>query len=440
MLNKFGAWATAVGLSLQIVAGSNAMADELPASINDTASTDTIKVGILHSLTGTMAITEAALKDTLMMLIDEQNQKGGVLGKKIEPVVLDPASDWEIFEKQSQDLLTQENVSAVFGCWTSISRKAVLPALEKYNGLLFYPAQYEGEESSRNIIYTGAAPNQQLIPAVAFLMSEVGAERFVLVGTDYVYPRTANKIIAAYLKALGVPDSNIMINYTPFGQSDWKDIVADIKKFGNQGIKTAVISTLNGDSNLHFYHEYNEQGITSDDIPVLAFSIGEGELAGMETAKLAGHYAAWNYFESVKSPENDHFIAHWHEWTNDNNKVTNDPMEATYIGFNLWVKAVEKANSTKVDDVLNNIVGLSTPNLTGGHAQVLPNHHITKPVYIGKILPSGQFEVVWFTDQEVAGDAWSDFLPSSKHIKADWTNPINCGAYDTTTDTCLLNR
>jgi len=400
------------------------------------AEDDTIKVGVLHSLSGTMAISETTLKDTMLMLIDEQNKKGGVLGKKLEAVVVDPASDWPLFAEKARELIEKDKVAAVFGCWTSVSRKSVLPVFEELNGLLFYPVQYEGEESSKNVFYTGAAPNQQAIPAVDYLMNDVGVKRWVLAGTDYVYPRTTNKILEAYLKAKGVAEEDIMINYTPFGHSDWQSIVADIKKFGSEGKKTAVVSTINGDANVPFYKELGNQGISAEDIPVVAFSVGEEELSGIDTKPLVGHLAAWNYFMSVDDPANDAFIKAWHGFIKDDKRVTNDPMEAHYIGFNLWVQAVEKAGSTDTDKVVEAIIGLETPNLTGGTAKMLKNHHVTKPVLIGEIQDDGQFQVVWQTDAEVPGDAWSDFLPGSKDIIADWTPPISCGNYNTKTKTC----
>ncbi len=396
---------------------------------------DTIKVGILHSLSGTMAISETTLKDTMLMLIEEQNKKGGVLGKKLEAVVVDPASNWPLFAEKTRELISKNKVAAIFGCWTSVSRKSVLPVVEELNGLLFYPVQYEGEESSKNVFYTGAAPNQQAIPAVDYLMKDVGAKRWVLAGTDYVYPRTTNKILEAYLKAKGVKSEDIMINYTPFGHSDWQSIVSDIKKFGSQGKKTAVVSTINGDANVPFYKELANQGISAADIPVVAFSVGEEELSGIDTKPLVGHLAAWNYFMSVDAKENDAFIKKWHAFIKDKKRVTNDPMEAHYIGFNMWVKAVEKAKSTDTDKVIDAIVGVKVPNLTGGTAEMLPNHHITKPVLIGEIQDDGQFEVVWETDKLVPGDAWSDFLPGSKDIEADWVK-LKCGNYNTKTKKC----
>jgi urea transport system substrate-binding protein len=399
------------------------------------AAQDTIKVGVLHSLSGTMAISETTLKDTVLMMIDAQNKKGGVLGKKLEAVVVDPASDWPLFAEKAAQLLEKDKVAVTFGCWTSVSRKSVLPVFEKDNGLLFYPVQYEGEESSKNVIYTGAAPNQQAIPAVDYLMNEVKVKRWVLEGTDYVYPRTTNKILEAYLLSKGVAAADISINYTPFGFSDWQSRVAAIKKFGSAGKKTAVVSTINGDANVPFYKELGNQKISAEDIPVVAFSVGEEELSGLDAKPLVGHLAAWNYFESIKTPANTAFINQWHTFIKNPKRTTNDPMEATYIGFNLWVKAVTKAQSTDVEKVLAALVGTETPNLTGGIAKVLPNHHITKPVFIGEVKADGQFNVVWKSMGTVPGDAWSDFLPGSKDIDADWVT-LKCGNYNRVTKKC----
>lgn len=401
-----------------------------------TKAAETIKVGVLHSLSGTMAISETTLKDTVLMMIEEQNKKGGLLGKKLEAVVVDPASNWPLFAEKTRELLSQEQVDVIFGCWTSVSRKSVLPVIEELNGLLFYPVQYEGEESSKNVFYTGAAPNQQAIPAVDYLMNEIGVKRWVLAGTDYVYPRTTNKILEAYLKAKGVADADIMINYTPFGHSDWQGIVSDVKKFGSAGKQTAVVSTINGDANIPFYKELGNQGISAEDIPVVAFSVGEEELSGLDTKPLVGHLAAWNYFQSVESSENTAFIKQWKSFINDDKRVTNDPMEATFIGFNMWAKAVEKAGTTDVDAVGDAIIGITSPNLTGGTAVMNRNHHLSKPVLIGEIQSDGQFEVVWETDGVVPGDAWSDFLPGSKDIVADWVAPIKCGNFNAKTAKC----
>ncbi|MEX0955868.1 MAG: urea ABC transporter substrate-binding protein [Rhizobiaceae bacterium] len=398
------------------------------------AQEDTIKVGVLHSLSGTMAISETTLKDVMLMLIEQQNEKGGLLGKKLEAVVVDPASDWPLFAEKARELISVNEVAAVFGCWTSVSRKSVLPVFEELNSLLFYPVQYEGEESQRNVFYTGAAPNQQAIPAVDYLMNE-GVERWVLAGTDYVYPQTTNKILQAYLEAKGVASEDIMINYTPFGHSDWQTIVTDIKNFGSAGKKTAVVSTINGDANVPFYKELGNQGIKAEDIPVIAFSVGEEELAGIDTAPLVGHLAAWNYFQSVENDDNTAFIEAWKAFTSEE-RVTNDPMEAHVIGFNMWVEAVEKAGTIDPDAVIDAIIGVSVPNLTGGLSTMMPNHHITKPVLIGEIQDDGQFEVVWETSGLVVGDEWSDYLPDSKDLIADWRAPMSCGNFNVATGKC----
>ncbi|WP_340148834.1 urea ABC transporter substrate-binding protein [uncultured Sneathiella sp.] len=393
------------------------------------AADDVIKVGVLHSLSGTMAISETTLKDAVLMMVDDLNKNGGLLGKKVEAVVVDPASNWPLFAEKARELIEVENVDVVFGCWTSVSRKSVLPVFEELNSMLFYPVQYEGEESSRNVFYTGAAPNQQAIPAVEYLMSEEGGsvERWVLAGTDYVYPRTTNKILESFLKAKGVAEEDIMISYTPFGHSDWQTIVSDIKKFGSEGKKTAVVSTINGDANVPFYKELGNQGIDAADIPVVAFSVGEEELAGLDTAPLVGHLAAWNYFMSIESEENDAFIKKWKAFIGDDKRVTNDPMEATYIGFKMWTQAVEQAGTTDVDAVRQAMYGQKVKNLTGGTAVMNTNHHLSKPVLIGEIQDNGQIETVWRTEDVVVGDAWSDYIPESAKLVADWTYPYVCG-------------
>jgi urea transport system substrate-binding protein len=399
---------------------------------------DTIKVGILHSLSGTMAISETTLKDVMLMLIAEQNKKGGLLGKKLEAVVVDPASNWPLFAEKARELVSQDKVASVFGCWTSVSRKSVLPVFKELNSILFYPVQYEGEESQRNVFYTGAAPNQQAIPAVDYLAGKDGGsvKRWVLEGTDYVYPRTTNKILEAYLKdVLKVAPEDIMINYTPFGFADWQTEVSKIKAFGSAGKKTAVVSTINGDANVPFYKELGNQGVKATDIPVVAFSVGEEELAGLDTKPLVGHLAAWNYFESIKTPANQAFIKTWHDFIKNPKRTTNDPMEAHYIGFHMWAKAVEKVGSTDADKVIAALPGTQAPNLTGGTSTMLPNHHITKPVYIGEIRPDGQFDVVWKTKELVPGAAWSPYLPGSKDLVADWVK-LNCGNYNTVTKAC----
>ncbi len=398
------------------------------------AADEPIKIGVLHSLSGTMAISETTLKDTMLMLIEEQNKKGGILGRPVEAVVVDPASDWPLFAEKARELLTVENVDVIFGSWTSVSRKSALPVLEELNGLMFYPVQYEGEESSKNVFYTGAAPNQQAIPATDYFLDELGVEKFALLGTDYVYPRTTNNILESYLKGKGIAEEDIFVNYTPFGHSDWSKIVADVVALGADGKKVGVISTINGDANIGFYKELAAAGVSADDIPVVAFSVGEEELSGLDTANLVGHLAAWNYFQSADSELNDDFIAKWKAFAGED-RVTNDPMEAHVIGFNMYVKAVEAAGTTDVDAVRNAMYGLEVPNLTGGTAVMLPNHHLAKPVLIGEIQADGQFDIISQTE-EVPGDAWTDFLPESAVLKSDWKD-LGCGMYNTETKSCV---
>jgi urea transport system substrate-binding protein len=399
------------------------------------AEGDTIKIGVLHSLSGTMAISETTLKDTVLMMIDEQNKKGGVLGKKLEAVVVDPASDWPLFAEKARELISVDGVDVIFGCWTSVSRKSVLPVIEELNGLLFYPVQYEGEESSKNVFYTGAAPNQQAIPAVDYYLNELGVEKFALLGTDYVYPRTTNNILESYLQGKGIAKEDIFVNYTPFGHSDWSKIVADVKALGADGKKVGVISTINGDANIGFYKELAAAGISADDIPVVAFSVGEEELSGLDTSNLVGHLAAWNYFMSADTPANAEFIKTWHAFTGNDKRVTNDPMEATYIGFNMWVNAVTAAGTTETDAVAKAMIGQKFPNLTGSEAEMLPNHHLTKPVLIGEIRADGQFDIISQT-APVPGDAWTDFLPESAVLESDWAT-LDCGMYNKETKTCV---
>ncbi|HKK23556.1 MAG TPA: urea ABC transporter substrate-binding protein [Pseudohaliea sp.] len=395
-----------------------------------------IKVGILHSLSGTMAISETTLKDTMLMLIEAQNAKGGVMGRRLEPVVVDPASNWPLFAEKARELIQQEGVDVIFGCWTSVSRKSVLPVVEELKVPLFYPVQYEGEESSKYVFYTGAAPNQQAIPAVDYLREAYGIERWVLEGTDYVYPRTTNKILEQYLKDHGVADEDILVNYTPFGFSDWQSEVSRIKDFGAKGKPTAVVSTINGDANVPFYKELANQGISAADIPVVAFSVGEEELSGIDTGPLVGHMAAWNYFQSVRSPANDAFIEQWHAFIGDTDRVTNDPMEAHYIGFHMWLEAVKKAGTPEPEAVVDAMIGVTAPNLSGGVSAMMPNHHITKPVLIGEVQEDGQFAIVWETPGLVPGDAWSDYLPDSSSLIADWRPPLACGNYNVKTGKC----
>jgi urea transport system substrate-binding protein len=396
---------------------------------------ETIKVGVLHSLSGTMAISETSLKDVALMAFEEINENGGLLGKQIEPIVVDPASNWPLFAEKARELIQQKKVAAVFGCWTSVSRKSVLPVFEELNGLLFYPVQYEGEEASKNVFYTGAAPNQQAIPAVEYLMSKEGGEakRFVLLGTDYVYPRTTNKILRYFLKSKGVAEADILEKYTPFGHSDYQTIVAEIKKF-SAGKQTAVISTINGDSNVPFYKELGNQGVKAEDIPVIAFSVGEEELRGLDATPLVGHLAAWNYFMSVDNPVNKDFIAKWKAYVKKKNlpdgdkRVTNDPMEATYIGIQMWAQAVRQAGSTDVDAVRQAVAGQVVPGPSGYPIKMdEKNHHLQKPVLIGEVRKDGQFDIVWKSDGPVRAEPWSKYVPESAKKVADWTYPWVCG-------------
>ena len=402
----------------------------LPAAAQDC----TIDVGILHSLSGSLAISETTLKNTMEMMIEQQNAKGGVLDCQLEPVVVDIASDWPLAAEKARELLAVREVDVIFGCWTSSCRKSVLPVLEELNGLMYYPVQYEGEESSRNVFYTGAAPNQQAIPATDYYLEELGVEKFALLGTDYVYPRTTNNILEAYLKDAGIAEEDIFVNYTPFGHSDWSKIVSDVVALGADGKKVGVISTINGDANVGFYKELAAQGVAADDIPVVAFSVGEEELSGLDTSNLVGHLAAWNYFQSADAEINDEWVAAWKERMGPD-AVTNDPMEAHYIGFQMWVAAVEAAGTTEVDAVRAEMYGLEVPNLTGGTAVMLPNHHLTKPVLIGEIQADGQFDIISQTE-EVPGDAWTDYLPESAPLTSDWVE-LGCGMYNTVTETCV---
>ena len=414
---------TARRTSLKVLAASMALAG-FGSFAQDKSP---IKVGVLHSLSGTMAISETVLKDTVLMAIEEINAKGGVLGRKLEPVVVDPASNWPLFAEKAKQLITQDKVAVVFGCWTSVSRKSVLPVFEQNNSLLFYPVQYEGEELSKNVFYTGAAPNQQAIPAVEYLMSKDGgsAKRFVLLGTDYVYPRTTNKILRAFLKSKGVAEADIMEEYTPFGHSDYQSIIAKIKKFSSEGKKTAVVSTINGDSNVPFYKELGNQGLKATDVPVVAFSVGEEELRGVDTKPLVGHLAAWNYFMSLKNPANAEFTKKWAAYAkakgiagHKDKPLTNDPMEATYIGIMMWKQAVEKAKSTDTDKVIAAMAG-QTFKAPGGFTSTMDmkNHHLHKPVFIGEIKADGQFNVVWKTPGPVRANPWSPHIPENKGKK-----------------------
>jgi urea transport system substrate-binding protein len=393
------------------------------------AEESTIKVGILHSLSGTMAISESVLKSTVLMLIRDQNKKGGLLGRKLEPVIADPASDWTLFAEQARDLLVKRNVAVVFGCWTSASRKSVLPVFEQLNGLLFYPVQFEGEESSRNIFYTGAAPNQQAIPAVQYLISKEGGEirRWVLLGTDYIYPRTTNRILEAYLADEGTSPEDIMTIYTPFRYSDWREIVDKIKAFASAGKKTAVISTINGDANTYFYNELAAQKVDPANIPVMAFSVGERELRGLAPELLAGQMTAWNYFQSVESPENEAFVDMWRDFTGHQSEITNDPMEATFIGFRMWTQAVVQAGTTDVTAIRQAMYGQRIKAPSGFEEVMNTNHYLSKPAMIGKLDASGRFDVIWQSINPIRADAWSKYIPDSAKRTADWTFPWVCG-------------
>jgi len=379
-----------------------------------------IKIGVMHSLTGTMAISETSLRDAVLMAVDEINAKGGVLGRRIEPVVVDPRSNWDLFAEQARELLAKERVAAVFGCWTSVSRRSVLPVFESLNGLLFYPVQYEGEEMSPNIFYTGATPNQQLIPAAEFLLSREGGSKrkFYLLGTDYVFPRTANRILMAYLLSVGIPRANIVEEYTPFGHADYRTIVRNLKEFGKNG-DAAVLSTINGDSNVPFYSELATQGISAATLPVMAFSIAEDELRLMDTRHLVGHLAAWTYYQSIDTPENRQFVEAFKTYAEKNglpggrSRVTDDPIEAAYFGVYVWKAAVEKARSFEVSKVRSAVLGLEF-DAPGGRKRMHPNnHHTFKPVYIGRIRADAQFEVIWQTGELVEPQAFNEYLKTS---------------------------
>jgi urea transport system substrate-binding protein len=415
-------------------APSEPTAEATPAAVKKD-DTGPVKIGILHSLSGTMAISETSLKDVALMTIEEINSQGGVLGRKLEPVVVDPASNWPLFAEKARELIDKEKVAATFGCWTSVSRKSVLPVFEELDGLLFYPVQYDGEESSRNVFYTGAAPNQQAIPAVEYLMTDAGgsAKRWVLLGTDYVYPRTTNKILRHFLKEKGVAEADIMEEYTPFGHADYQTIIANIKKFA-EGKRTAVVSTINGDSNVPFYKELANQGLKAEDIPVVAFSVGEEELRGIDTKPLVGHLAAWNYFMSIDNPLNASFIDKWKTYVKKNNlpdadkRVTNDPMEATYVGIHMWKQAVIQAGSFDVAAVRQAVAGQLFKAPNGMEYKMdEKNHHLHKPVFIGEVRDDGQFQIVWQTPEPLRAAPWSPFVPDSKAKVADWTYPWVCG-------------
>jgi branched-chain amino acid transport system substrate-binding protein/urea transport system substrate-binding protein len=379
------------------------------------AAGEPIKIGVLHSLSGTMAISETILKDLMLMQVADLNAQGGLLGRPIQPVVVDPASNWPLFAEKARELLTADKVAAVFGCWTSVSRKSVLPVFEELNGLLYYPLEYEGEEQSKNVFYGSSVPDNKAVPALKYLMSAEGGsvKRFVLEGTDYVYPRTSNAIMRGFLKSVGVADVDIQENYTPFGFSDWQNEVARIKKFGSAGKKTAVVSTINGDANVPFYKELGNQGIKATDIPVIAFSVGEEELAGIDTRPLVGHLAGWSYFESLDNPENAKFIKRWHDYTKDPKRVTNDPMESEYVLFHMWAQAVTKAGTTNVDAVREAMIGQQVNSPSGFRVTMGANHHMAKPLMIGEIQADGQFDVVYHT-APIQPNPWSPYIATNK--------------------------
>jgi urea transport system substrate-binding protein len=385
---------------------------------------ETVKVGVLHSLSGTMAISETSLRDVLLFTFDEINANGGVLGKMIEPVVADGASDWPVFAEKAEQLIAKDGVSAVFGCWTSVSRKFVLPVFEKYNNLLFYPVQYEGEEESPNIIYTAEAVGQQAIPAVDYLLAE-GYKKFYLIGTDYVYPQTTNIVLFEYLLSKGIPVENIgggiryegdvavsAGNYTPFGHTDFQQIVAEIKDFAASG-DACVINTINGDANVPFFKEIAASGLTSDDCPIVSFSLSEDEFRGLPTKDLVGHLGCWTYFMSIESEANDAFKANFQEWlataapdaVQKEGRVTCSPMVLSYNGVYLWKAAVEKAGTFEPSAVIKALEEGISFDGPGGTVTSQANHHVTKTVYIGETLENGQFEILE-TIPDVYGEPW----------------------------------
>lgn len=403
----------AATVALLLAACSSSSKPEAGAQEADTA---TVKVGILHSLSGTMAISEVSLRDVLLMGIDQINRAGGVLGRQIEPVVVDPASDWDLFAEKSKELLAQQHVAAVFGCWTSVSRKSVLPVFEEYKGLLFYPVQYEGQECSPNIVYTGATPNQQLLPAAQWLMSDEGGacSKFYLLGTDYVFPRTANTLLKNFLLAQGVPAANIVEEYTPFHHQDYQTIVSKIKRFAAQG-GACVLSTINGDSNVPFYKEFANQGLEASQCPIMAFSVAEDELRAMDTRYLQGHLAAWNYFQSLPGEGNAAFVRDFKEYCASHNlpggsaRVTDDPICWSYTGLMLWKKAVEKAGSFDVPSVLAALADLEYDSPAGRVRMHHENHHLAKRAIIGEIRMDGQFGIVHETPEVVEPEPFSQY-------------------------------
>ena len=409
---------------------SEAVSGTIESSTDTGSAAEAVKIGVLHSLSGTMAISETSLRDVVLMAVEEINRSGGVMGKQVQPVIVDPASDWDLFAEKAKDLINKHEVAVVFGCWTSVSRKSVLPVFEEYNSLLFYPVQYEGEEQSLNVFYTGASPNQQLVPAAEYLMSEQGGEykKFYLLGTDYVFPRTANKVLKAFLKSKGVPDENIAEEYTPFHHQDYQTIVGKIKEFAVGG-DACVLSTINGDSNVPFYKEFTNQGLTSSDCPIMAFSVAEDELRAMDVPPLVGHLAAWNYFQSTATPENSNFVENFKAYCEKNNlpgghdRVTDDPIEAAYFGVYVWKAAVEAAGSFDVDEVREAVYGMEFAAPGGKKKMHESNQHTYKPVYIGEILPNGQFEIVYQSAGLVEPDSYSSYLHPDGNVPAPTGGP-----------------
>ena len=397
----------------------------LGALVSSVHAEDTVKVGVLHSLSGTMAISETSLRDVLLFTFDEINAKGGVLGKKIEPVVVDGASNWPLFAEKAKQLLEQDKVAVTFGCWTSVSRKSVLPVYEKNNGLLFYPVQYEGQEESQNVFYTAEAVNQQATPAIDYLLKQ-GYTKFYLIGTDYVYPQTTNLVLLEYLLSKGVAlenigggfkkdDSGKIISagkYTPFGHTDYQQIVAEIKQFSAGG-KAAVVSTLNGDTNVPFFKEYAAAGLTAETAPVVSFSISEDEFRGLPAKQLVGQLGCWTYFQSIKSPANKVFVASFKKWLKTTtvpgivkeDRVTCSPMVLSYDGVYLWKAAVEKAGSFDVDKVRAALKSGLSFDGPGGKVTTQPNMHLTKNVFIGETTAKGQFKILE-EFKDVYGEPW----------------------------------
>ena len=415
-------WYSIVAIGLMLLAVGVLGVEEVDAGHHE------VKIGVLHSLSGTMAISETSLKDVVEMAVEEINAAGGVMGKQIKPIIVDPASDWDLFAEKAKDLIVKEEVAVVFGCWTSVSRKSVLPVFEEHNSLLFYPVQYEGEEQSLNVFYTAATPNQQLIPAAEYMMEEVGAKKFYLLGNGLCFPRTANKVLKAYLKTKGVPDENIVEEYTQFHHQDYQTIVGKIKKFAAGG-DACVLSTINGDSNVPFYKEFANQGLTSDDCPIMAFSVAEDELRAMDVPPLVGHLAAWNYFQSINTSENKKFVKNFKAFCErkglpgGSKRVTDDPIEAAYFGVYVWKAAVEKAGSFDVDKVREAVYGLEFDAPGGKKMMHASNQHTLKPVYIGEIKKNGQFKIIYKSDGLVSPDSYSSYLHPDGNYPAPTGGP-----------------